>query len=79
MRVDRDMRAARLSVEDLDNIALRLRLQGMRGDLNAGLVADALDSVVQRRHAAQLARTRRARHGLMSSAWQRVTAWASVR
>lgn len=69
----------RLSVDDLDHIALGLRLQSVRGDLTAGLVADALDSVVRRRHAAQMARRYVHANSFMSSAWQRVTAWASLR
>lgn len=74
-----DLRMTRLSVDDLDHIALGLRLQCVRGDLNAGLVADALDSVVRRRHAAQRAQPRLHANSFMSSAWQRVTAWASLR
>ena len=74
-----DLRMTRLSVDDLDHIALGLRPQCVRGDLNAGLVADALDSVVRRRHAAQRARPRLHANSFMSSAWQRVTAWASLR
>ena len=74
-----DLHMTRLSVDDLDQIALGLRLQCVRGDLNAGLVADALDSVVRRRHAAQMARRHAHANNFMSSAWQRVTAWASLR
>jgi hypothetical protein len=73
------LQPSRLTVEDLDQIAFRLRLQGVRGDLNAGLVADALESVARRRHAARMMRTRRHSNGFVSSAWQRVTAWASLR
>lgn len=74
-----DLRMTRLSVDDLGHIAQGLRLQCVCGDLNAGLVADALDSVVRRRHAAQMARPRLHADNFMSSAWQRVTAWASLR
>lgn len=74
-----DLHMTRLSVDDLDHIALGLRLQCVRGDLTAGLVADALDSVVRRRHAAQMARRYAHANSFMSSAWQRVTAWASLR
>ena len=74
-----DLRMTRLSVEDLDHIAVGLRRQCVRGDLNAGLVADALESVVRRRHAAQMGRRHAHANNFMSSAWQRVTAWASLR
>ena len=74
-----DVRMTRLSVDDLDHIALSLRLQCVRGDLNAGLVADALDSVIRRRHAAQMARRGAHANNFMASAWQRVTDWASLR
>lgn len=74
-----DLHMTRLSVDDLDHIALGLRLQCVRGDLTAGLVADALDSVVRRRHAAQMAKRYVHANSFMSSAWQRVTAWASLR
>lgn len=74
-----DARMARLSVEDLDNIAFDLRMKSFRGDVNAGLVADALDSVVRRRHAAELARNRRAAPAFVTSAWERVSAWANTK
>ncbi len=74
-----DLRMTHLSVEDLGQIAVGLRRQCVRGDLNAGLVADALESVVRRRHAAQMAPRRRYANNFMTSAWQRVTAWASLR
>jgi hypothetical protein len=74
-----NLQSSRLSVEDIDQIAFGLRMKGIRGDVNAGLVADALESVARRRHAARMMRSRRHSPGLMSSAWQRVTAWASLR
>lgn len=73
-----ELQHARLSVEDLDDIALRLRMRSLRGDLTAGAVAEALESVVVRRQIAQLARERKA-SGFVSSTWQRVSAWATTR
>ena len=73
------LNTSRLSVEDLDQIAFGLRMQSIRGDVNAGLVADALDSVARRRHAARSARSHHHSKSFMSSAWQRVTDWASLR
>jgi len=73
-----DVQHARLSAEDLDNIALRLRMRSIRGDMTAGAVAEALESVVMRRQLAQMQRDRRA-SGFMSSTWHRVSAWATTR
>ena len=73
-----DVQHARLSLEDLDDIALRLRMRSIRGDITAGAVAEALESVVTRRQLAQLARERRA-SGFVSSTWHRMSAWATTR
>jgi hypothetical protein len=73
-----DLQHAQLSLEDLDDIALRLRMRSLRGDLTAGAVAKALESVVVRRQHAQLVRDRKS-SGFVSSAWQRVSAWAITR
>ncbi len=71
-------RFARLSDADLSDIARTMRLQGQ---VNAAsiVIANALETIVQRRCEIQEARRRRnpARMGLL--ALQRFTCWASVR
>lgn len=71
-------RFARLSDTDLSDIARSMRLQA-QGNAASVVIANALDTIVQRRCEAQEARRRRnpARIGLL--ALQRFTCWASVR
>jgi hypothetical protein len=49
---------ASLSIDQLRDIALSLRLRALRGQPNAALVADALDSLIRTRHAAITQRVR---------------------
>lgn len=71
-----DVRFARLSPEDLEEIALDLRMRSIHGDATAGAVAEALESVIRRR---QLAHERRMAARFMSSTWQRMASWATTR
>lgn len=71
-------RFARLSDTDLSDIAQAMRLQAQDNAASIG-IANALETIVQRRCEVQEARRRRnpARVGLL--ALQRFTCWASVR
>ncbi len=71
-------RFARLSDTDLCDIARTMRLQ-VQGNAASIMIANALETIVQRRCEAQEARRRRnpARVGLRML--QRFTCWASVR
>lgn len=71
-----DVRFARLSPEDLEEIALDLRMRSIQGDATAGAVAEALESVIRRRH---LAHERRMAARFVSSTWQRMASWATTR
>lgn len=75
MRRD-DVRFARLGAEDLEEIALELRMRSIGGDATAGAVADALESVIRRRH---LAQERRMAARFVSSTWHRMASWATTR
>lgn len=77
MRRD-DARFARLRLEDLDEVALGLRMRSIGGDTTAGAVAEALESVILRRQLQQLANERKAAH-FVSSTWQRMASWATTR
>lgn len=76
MRRD-DVRFARLSNEDLDEIALDLRMRSIDGDTTAGAVAEALESVILRRQLRQLASERKAAR-FVSSTWHRMASWATT-
>lgn len=71
-----DVRFARLSPEDLEEIALDLRMRSIQGDATAGAVAEALESVIRRRH---LAHERKMAARFVSSTWQRMASWATTR
>lgn len=75
MRRD-DVRFARLGAEDLEEIALDLRMRSIGGDVTAGAVADALESVIRRRH---LAQERKMAARFVSSTWHRMASWATTR
>lgn len=71
-----DVRFARLSPEDLEEIALGLRMRSIGGDTTAGAVAEALESVIRRR---RLAHERKMAARFVSSTWQRMAFWATTR
>ena len=70
-----DARHARLGPEDLEDIALDLRMRSIAGDATAGAVAEALESVIRRRH---LANERKAAARFVSSTWHRMASWAAT-
>ncbi|WP_219210432.1 hypothetical protein [Variovorax boronicumulans] len=71
-----DVRFARLRPEDLEEIALDLRMRSIGGDTTAGAVAEALEAVIRRRH---LAQERKMAAHFMSSTWHRMASWATTR
>jgi hypothetical protein len=49
---------ARLSIDDLEELALSWRIRSLRGDATTAAIAEALESVVRSRRAAAYARDR---------------------
>ncbi len=76
---DDDVRHARLSVEDLTEIALAWRIEALRGDPTARAVAAALESVVRRRMAMAATRERVLNPRRAFEPLRRATRWALSR
>jgi hypothetical protein len=74
-----DIDLTSLSIGDFDDIVLSLRIRSFQGEPTAGAVADAIESVAERRHARRLADERMATGKFVSSTWRLVTAWASTK
>lgn len=76
---DELLRLARLSVDDLSDIALQWRLRALRGDPTTTAIAEALESVVRQRRADILARARvlAAKNALAS--FRKAAVWAVSR
>jgi hypothetical protein len=54
--MENDFHLARISIADLNGLALAWRIRAQRGDRTTAAIARALTSVARRRHAAAVAR-----------------------
>lgn len=76
---DEDLHLARLSIEDLHELALSWRLRALQGDATTAAVAAAIESVVQQRRAAVAARERVLAARRAWSPLRRAAEWAVSR
>jgi hypothetical protein len=58
MEEDDDLHLARLSIDDLNQIALEWRLRALQGDKTVSAIAEAMETVVRQRRSVALARER---------------------
>lgn len=76
---DEDLHLARLSIEDLNELALSWRLRALHGDATTAAIAAAIESVVQQRRAAVAARERVLAARRTWSPLRRAAEWAVSR